>query len=248
MGLDSPSLSLPREHRTPTAFLVSTFSSALSKAGFKVAHIDPNAYYGAHEASLSFDELIQWQSTPRPGFCAFSRSGDTIEQARSYSLSLSPSLIPSNGPLIDALVASGVAKYGGFRLIERVCVYDTSGTVKPVPGSKEDIFKSKDFSLVEKRRLMRFLMFAAAEFEEKKELEGQADSPFPEFLKNVFSLNDEMSNAIAYALAYCLSPTGECDLSLQSASAYKIQIRLCPPSTASGDIFAPPAATAPPPS
>ncbi|KAJ7122996.1 GDP dissociation inhibitor-domain-containing protein [Mycena epipterygia] len=190
-----------------TGLTESIAAAALSKAGFKVAHIDPNAYYGAREASLSFEELIQWQSTPRSGFSEFSRSGDTIEQARAYSLSLSPSLIPSNGPLIDALVASGVAKYGGFRLIERVCVYDASGTVKPVPGSKEDIFKSKEFSLVEKRRLMRFLMFAAAEFEEKKELEGHADTPFPEFLKTVFSLTDEMRNAIAYALAYCLSPT-----------------------------------------
>ncbi|KAF8211803.1 GDP dissociation inhibitor-domain-containing protein [Mycena galopus ATCC 62051] len=177
-----------------TGLTESIAAAALSKAGLKVAHIDQNAYYGAGEASLSFDELIQWQDAPRPGFSSFSRSGDTIAQTRAYSISLSPSLIPSNGPLIDALVASGVARYGGFRLIESVCVY-SSGTVKPVPGSKED------------RRLMRFLMFAAGDFEDKKELEGHADTPFPEYLKTVFSLNDEMIDAIAYALAYCLSPT-----------------------------------------
>jgi RAB protein geranylgeranyltransferase component A len=106
------------------------------------------------------------------------------------------------------LVASGVARYGGFRLVERVCVYDSSGSVKPVPGSKEDIFKNKEISLVDKRRLMRFLMFAAGDFEETKELEGHEISPFPAYLKNVFSLNEEMSNAITYALAYCLSPSG----------------------------------------
>ncbi|KAJ7621592.1 GDP dissociation inhibitor-domain-containing protein [Mycena polygramma] len=178
--------------------------SALSKAGFKVAHIDRNPYYGGDEASLSFEELVQWQNAHCPGS---SRSADTIEQARAYSISLSPSLIPSTGPLIDALVASGVARYGGFRLVERVFVYDPSGTVKPVPGSKEDVFKNKEISLLDKRRLMRFLMFAAGEFEDKKELEGHADTPFPEYLKTVFSLNDEMTNAIAYALAYCLSPT-----------------------------------------
>lgn len=55
---------------------------------------------------------------------------------------------------------------------------------------------------------MRFLMFAAGDFEDKKELEGHTDTPFPHFLKSVFSLNDEMISAIAYALAYCLSPTG----------------------------------------
>ncbi|KAJ7131635.1 GDP dissociation inhibitor-domain-containing protein [Mycena crocata] len=181
-------------------------AAALAKAGFKVAHIDQNPYYGASEASLSFEELVQWQNSPKPGFSDFSRSGDTIEQARAYSISLSPSLIPSTGPLIDALVASGVAKYGGFRLIERICVY-SSGSVKPVPGSKEDIFKNKEISLVDKRRLMRFLMFAAADFEDKKELQGHEDTPFPDFLKAVFALNDEMSAAIVYALAYCLSPS-----------------------------------------
>ncbi|KAF7354753.1 hypothetical protein MSAN_01389400 [Mycena sanguinolenta] len=189
-----------------TGLTESIASAALSKAGFKVAHIDQNPYYGAGEASLSFDEFIEWQDKPKPGFSSFSHSEDTIAQPRAYSLSLSPSLIPSTGPLIDALVASGVSRYGGFRLIERVCVYDSSGTVKPVPGSKEDVFKSKEISLLEKRRLMRFLMFAAGDFEDKKELEGHADTPFPDYLKTVFSLNEEMINAIAYALAYCLSP------------------------------------------
>ncbi|KAJ7446885.1 FAD/NAD(P)-binding domain-containing protein [Mycena galericulata] len=191
-----------------TGLTESIAAAALAKAGLKVAHIDQNPYYGAGEASLSFEELIQWQISPGPEYSSFSRSGDTIEQARAYSLSLAPSLIPSNGPLIDALVASGVSRYGGFRMIERVCVYDPSGTVKPVPGSKEDVFKNKEISLVDKRRLMRFLMFAAGEdFEEKKELEGHSDTPFPDFLRSVFSLNEEMTNAITYALAYCLSPT-----------------------------------------
>lgn len=154
-----------------------------------------------------------------------------MEQARAYSISLSPSLIPSTGPLIDALVSSGVARYGGFRLIERVYVYDPSGTVKPVPGSKEDVFKNKEISLLDKRRLMRFLMFAAGEFEDKKELEGQTETPFPEYLKAVFSLNDEMTNAIAYALAYCLSPSGPCNSPLP-LKLFLIQFRphlACPP-------------------
>ncbi|KAJ7717058.1 FAD/NAD-P-binding domain-containing protein [Mycena maculata] len=205
-----------------TGLTESMAAAALAKAGLKVAHIDQNSYYGAGEASLSFEELIQWQTTPRPGFSSFSRSGDTIEQARTYSLSLSPSLIPSNGPLIDALVASGVARYGGFRLIERICVYNPSGTIEPVPGSKEEIFKNKEISLVDKRRLMRFLMFAAADFEDKKELEGHADSPFPVFLKSVFSLNDEMTSAITYALAYCLTPT---DLTLPALHRLRRYLR-----------------------
>ncbi|KAJ7062947.1 GDP dissociation inhibitor-domain-containing protein [Mycena amicta] len=190
-----------------TGLTESIAAAALAKAGFKVAHLDENPHYGAAEASLSFEELVAWQSNPRPGFSNFSRSGDTISQPRAYSLSLSPALIPSTGPLIDALVASGVSRYGGFRLLERVCIYHPSGIAKPVPGSKEDVFKSKEISLVEKRRLMRFLQFAAGEFEDNKELESHADSPFPEYLRTECSLNEEMTSAIAYALAYCLSPS-----------------------------------------
>nr|GAT61053.1 predicted protein [Mycena chlorophos] len=191
-----------------TGLTESIAAAALAKAGFKVAHLDSNAHYGAAEASLSFDELLELQSQPSPRFSKFSRTADTIPQPRAYSLSLSPSLIPSTGPLIDALVGSGVSRYGGFRLLERGCVYDPSGTAQPVPGSKENIFKSRSISLLEKRRLMRFLQFAASTdaLEDRKEMQGNAQTPFPVFLKTVFSLNDDMVNAIAYALAYCLTP------------------------------------------
>jgi RAB protein geranylgeranyltransferase component A len=80
-----------------------------------------------------------------------------------------------------------------------------SGAVKAVPGSKEDVFKNKDLGLVDKRRLMRFLMFAAGEFEERKDLDGQENKPFLEFLQSTFSLNEEISRVIAYSLAYCVS-------------------------------------------
>lgn len=104
---------------------------------------------------------------------------------------------------------SGVAKYSGFRLLDCVSVYDSSGRARGVPGSKEDIFKSKDISLIEKRRLMRFLTFAAAgEFDGKKELDGRHETPFLEFLQSVFSLSEETCSAIAYSLAFCMSATG----------------------------------------
>lgn len=107
---------------------------------------------------------------------------------------------------------SGVAKYSGFRLLDCVSVYDASGRARSVPGSKEDIFKSKEISLIEKRRLMRFLTFAAADFVGKKELEGKETMPFPGFLKSVFSLSEEISTVITYSLAFCMSSAGECPL------------------------------------
>ena len=92
--------------------------------------------------------------------------------------------------------------------MDRVGVYDKSGIIKHVPGTKEDVFKNKDINLVDKRRLMRFLMFAVGDFEENKELQGQYHLPFEEFLKTVFALNDEMTTTIIYAIAFCSNPSG----------------------------------------
>lgn len=198
--------------------------SALSKAGYKVAHLDTNTYYGADDASLSVDELVQWAKlrtgppdASEPSTYAKSQShrytdisyhGLLPPQSRQYAISLRPTVIPSTGPLIDSLIASGVSRYGGFKLLEQVALYDGPGKVRPVPGSKEDIFRDKSLSLLHKRRLMRFLMFAGGEFEEKPELSGYEDRPFPIFLKEKFSLEAQAIQAIAYALAFCVSETG----------------------------------------
>ncbi|KAF7331573.1 hypothetical protein MKEN_00036700 [Mycena kentingensis (nom. inval.)] len=175
-----------------TGLVESIAAAALSKAGFKVAHLDPNPHYGAAEASLSFEELIAWQSSPPQWLLSI--------------LPLSRHNRPTTLILALSFPISNPVHWSSHRRTRRVrCVqirrFPSCGT-----RSKEDVFKNKDISLVEKRRLMRFLQFAAGEFEGKKELEGHAENPFPEYLRSVFSLNEEMTNAIAYALAYCLSP------------------------------------------
>ncbi|KZT20626.1 FAD/NAD-P-binding domain-containing protein [Neolentinus lepideus HHB14362 ss-1] len=204
-----------------TGLTESIAAAALSKAGFKVAHLDQNAYYGGDEASLTLDELVQWADTraadvdPEASafaasqtakFTSISHSHHVLPNSRQYSLSLTPSIIPSKGPLISSLIGSGVSRYGGYKLLERIAVF-SSGEVRNVPGCKEDVFKSKDLSLVEKRRLMRFLMFASGEFEGKPELEGNESSPFSEFLRTKFSLKDDVVDAITYALAFCTFPS-----------------------------------------
>ena len=45
--------------------------------------------------------------------------------------------------------------------------------MRKVPGSKEEVFKDKSVGLVEKRKLMKFLMFAAGEFENDQTLVGE---------------------------------------------------------------------------
>ena len=190
----------------------------------KVVHLDNNPYYGGDEASVTLDELARWadnRSTPsedsekqssylsaqRVTFTPVSRSPVMPDHARHYSISLAPSLIPSVGSLIASLIASGVSRYGGYRLLERVGIYSSNDGLRNVPGSKEDVFKSS-LSLIEKRRLMRFLVFASGDFEGSKEFQGQEQTPFPEFLQTKFSLTQDMVDAIVYALAFCSSNTG----------------------------------------
>ena len=58
---------------------------------------------------------------------------------------------------------------------------------------------------------MRFLQFAASDFETKSELQDLSpDASFEEFLKEKFSIDEEMSEAILYALAFCVKPDGIC--------------------------------------
>lgn len=128
--------------------------------------------------------------------------------SRSYSLSLAPALIPSAGPLINALIRSGVSRYGQFKLLDAVYIY-RNNKLERVPGNKEDIFKARNVSLIDKRKLMRFLQFAAGDFEDQAELEGQQERPFGDFMRDKFSLGEEAREAIIYALAYCSSPSGK---------------------------------------
>ncbi|KAF5363533.1 hypothetical protein D9756_000567 [Leucocoprinus leucothites] len=192
-----------------TGLTESIVAAALSKWGFRVAHIDQNPYYGGEEASLTLEEFAKWIdsiSSTSGRFSHGTRSGTVPPYARHYSICLCPTINPALGSFVDALIQSGVSKYSGFRLLERVAVYDGTGAFRAVPGSKEDVFKNKDISLIQKRRLMRFLTFAVGDFEQSSELQGKHDLPFTDFLDSVFSLSHELVTVITYALAYSSQP------------------------------------------
>lgn len=150
-------------------------------------HLDENDYYGGDQASLTVPELIEWcaqrsSSSPRSTYLKAQASRFThakasaeIPNGRRYALSLFPAILPSRGPLIDTLIASDVSKYVSFRLLGSVSIWDpyTSQPMR-VPGSKEAVFKEKRFGLLEKRRLMKFLLFAAGDFETDEILIGES--------------------------------------------------------------------------
>lgn len=191
--------------------------SALAKAGLRVAHIDPNPYYGAAEATLTLDELVQWAEThsthPSEDSDPVHYRVDYLSPSRpshqkQYAISLSPSVIPSVGPFISSLVSSGVARYGSYKLLGPTGIY-RNGKFQSVPQNKETIFQDRSIPLIEKRRLMRFLVFASGEFEKSPELQDKEDTSFDHFLRESFSLSEEISQVIMFSLALCNFSGGE---------------------------------------
>jgi len=186
--------------------------------------VDPNDYYGGDHATLNVDEIVSWanlrsasagnESTnehlagQRDRFVSVSYHGSPPPASRQYSLSLLPSIIPSVGPLISTLVDSGVSRYGGFKLLEQVALYRSPGRVQNVPSSKEDVFKNRRISLIDKRRLMRFFAFVSSDFEDKPELHGKEAAPLIDFLTSVFALERTIAETIVFALAFCTSLQG----------------------------------------
>jgi Rab proteins geranylgeranyltransferase component A len=190
-------------------------SSALSRAGFKVAHIDPNPYYGADEATLTLDELVQWaekhSTDPTEGpvhYRVDHLSPNRLSHPKQYSISMSPSVIPSVGPFISSVIASGVARYGSYKLLGPLAMY-RNAELQTVPQNKESIFQDRSIPLIEKRRLMRFLVFASGEFEKSPEFDGKGNTPFDSFLRDTFGLSEEISEVIVFSLACCNFRGGE---------------------------------------
>lgn len=190
-------------------------SSALSRAGLKVAHIDPNPYYGADEATLTLDELVQWaekhSTDPTEGpvhYRVDHLSPNRLSHPKQYSISMSPSVIPSVGPFISSVIASGVARYGSYKLLGPLAMY-RNAELQTVPQNKESIFQDRSIPLIEKRRLMRFLVFASGEFEKSPEFDGKGNTPFDSFLRDTFGLSEEISEVIVFSLACCNFRGGE---------------------------------------
>ncbi|KAI9607889.1 hypothetical protein H4Q26_005339 [Puccinia striiformis f. sp. tritici PST-130] len=63
---------------------------------------------------------------------------------------------PARGKFVDALIASNVAPYLSFQLLHAFILAQPDHTLLPLPGSKHDLFRMSELSLLDKRLLMRF--------------------------------------------------------------------------------------------
>lgn len=212
-----------------TSLTLSTLSAALSQSSKnRVLHIDPAEYYGSYNASLTLTQLVTelqrrtgsgqkdtrvnptasisfpYFAEPEAAEASSSRIPACLQSLdRHYSISLSPALQPAASPSLDVLVRSQVARYATFRLLQRTAVWDSQqGTLKTVPASKEDVFKSGELSLIEKRKLMKFLQSAATYDSSSSPENGKS---FKTFLETKFSLPPHLVTAIMYGIALCSS-------------------------------------------
>ncbi|KAI8146072.1 GDP dissociation inhibitor [Fennellomyces sp. T-0311] len=125
-----------------------------------------------------------------------------MRASRSYNLDLTPKLLSCNGELVEILIRSGVGRYLEFKGVDDIGIYDNDEKrLDRVPSSKQDVFTNKAISLVDKRKLMRFLTFAI-DFDANPEvLEGNENTPYLQFLDEKFKLSEKLRTAIIYAIA-----------------------------------------------
>lgn len=143
-----------------TNLSLSILSSSLSRAGFKVLHLDQNRFYGQRFASLNLIDLkdhLRLQTTKVaesttskcytnlhlefPAFHSTANQDDDdipipellSSLSRHFSISLTPLLIPSEGPFLEDLIKSKVNDYSTFRLLGQTLIY--SKTTTPTPPS-----------------------------------------------------------------------------------------------------------------
>ncbi|KAJ3023935.1 hypothetical protein HKX48_009143 [Thoreauomyces humboldtii] len=105
-----------------------------------------------------------------------------LRKARQFSIELSPKLLYGRGPLVELLVTSGVGKYLEFKVLEQIYL-SWNGELELVPGSKEDVFSNSTVSLVDKRRLMKFLTFALDYETNESVYEPYKGQPYIDFLR-----------------------------------------------------------------
>ncbi|KAA1086842.1 Rab proteins geranylgeranyltransferase component A [Puccinia graminis f. sp. tritici] len=138
---------------------------ASSDSSTAVLQVDPNSFYGQSWAAVELDALQSGSYactssssfTSAPGSTGPSSTSPVRQNKSSaYSLSLQPTLVPARGTFVDALVASNVAPYLSFQLLHAFILAQPDLSLLPLPGSKHDLFRMSQLSLLDKRLLMRF--------------------------------------------------------------------------------------------
>lgn len=116
-----------------------------------------------------------------------------------FNIDISPKLLFSRGPLVEALISANISHYAEFKVITRILTY-IDGRVEEVPCSRADVFSSNAISVVEKRMLMKFLTFCLDFEQQQDQFEGFANKPYSEFLQSR-RLTPNLQHFVIHAIA-----------------------------------------------
>ncbi|KAL8966591.1 MAG: hypothetical protein Q9197_005898 [Variospora fuerteventurae] len=162
-------------------------------------------------------------------------SGSQLGFSRAYSISLAPHLLYTRSNLIPALVSSKVYRQLEFLAVGSWWIYDKEeggqgetgeahgmraseeqrGTLRRIPGGREDVFADKSIDLRSTRSLMKFLKLAADPAAYPTVLPEWGPRPFDEYLGSQFKMSPRLQ---APVLALTLST----DPSNQTTVAYAL--------------------------
>lgn len=198
-----------------TGLTESIVAAACARAGKSVLHVDKNDYYGTDWASFWFTNWNEWLK------CASTSSNDdslyrNIEQVNYFSdttknksniwsieklnqlsnkfaIDLTPRMIYSNGAMTQLLVQSNICRYLSFKECTHFLFACPGESIelKEVPCTRSDVFNDRTLSLLQKRKLMKFI----DEFEKISSQEGDLNEPFEKFLSK-YSLDPLLVNVI----------------------------------------------------
>ncbi|XP_029924308.1 rab proteins geranylgeranyltransferase component A 1 [Myripristis murdjan] len=125
-----------------------------------------------------------------------------LKEGRRFNIDLVSKLMYSRGSLVDLLIKSNVSRYAEFKNVTRILTY-RHGNVEQVPCSRADVFASRQLSVVEKRKLMRFLTSCLEETQEEQAFAGR---PYLEFLRDQ-QLGDNLQHFLLHSIAMATEDT-----------------------------------------
>ena len=187
-----------------TGLTNSIIAAACSRVGKIVLHLDENNYYGNHEASFTFQQLIDWIKTQYPNSPSIrSIPQELLDKSRLFCLDLAPRFLFSNGELVDLLVKSNVARYHEFKNNIRILCLVGQNDIHVLPCRRNEVFTSPLLSnLADKRRLMKFIEACVKhqDNEEGSEIGEHGDQPIGQYLEErgmKSTLREYIINSIA---------------------------------------------------
>uniref|UniRef100_A0A8C6NNA1 RAE1/2 domain-containing protein n=1 Tax=Nothobranchius furzeri TaxID=105023 RepID=A0A8C6NNA1_NOTFU len=167
---------------------------------------DPQSFLGQWEdpeEDQTHPSVASFQSEPTRKKISFAQ---LVKEGRRFNIDLVSKLMFSRGSLVELLIKSNVSRYAEFKNVTRILTYH-HGNVEQVPCSRADVFASRQLSVVEKRKLMRFLTSC---MEETEEQQAYYSRPYLEFLHDQH-LGDNLQHFLLHSIAMASpdTPTGE---------------------------------------